>query len=157
MRTRTKQLIGWHGALVAFALVVAAEGCKSTNSENAPGTDAGTSSSSHKDASAGAAGSGAGSGGNAGHSGSTAGAGASTGGDNDGGGLPDGSIRVDGGIKLPDGQVIDPCQGPSGCYKCAASTDSQYLNHCTNSQCEPFDNKARLLGYDKDGKRPALP
>lgn len=46
--------------------------------------------------------------------------------------------------------------GPDGCYDGTAKEDAQFLNHCTDSECEPFDNAARLPLF-KDGKLPALP
>jgi len=48
------------------------------------------------------------------------------------------------------------CEGPEGCYSCEPKETLQYLNHCTDSECEPFDNATRLPLL-KDGKLPALP
>lgn len=42
------------------------------------------------------------------------------------------------GICVPSGL------GPPGCFKGDVSTEAQYLNQCTTSQCIPFDNCARL-------------
>ncbi len=145
MRTQHKQFLGWHGVLFALGLAIAALGCKGSTSENTPGSDGGPGSPNSKDGSTTA---GSGGGGKGGHGGGGAGSSGSSGNGDDGGGLPDGAA---------DGHVGDPCKGPHSCWNCAATSDPQYLNHCTNSQCEPFDNKARLLGYDKNGKLPALP
>jgi hypothetical protein len=46
--------------------------------------------------------------------------------------------------------------GAGGCYSGEPKQTSQYLNHCTDSECEPFDNKARLPLLDGD-KLPPLP
>jgi hypothetical protein len=48
------------------------------------------------------------------------------------------------------------CDGPNGCYSCAPQTTTQYLNACTNAQCSPFDNVARLPLYN-NGNLPPIP
>lgn len=50
----------------------------------------------------------------------------------------------------------DSCEGPKGCYSCDPQESTHYLNHCTESECEPFDNAARLPLLE-DGKLPPLP
>ena len=54
------------------------------------------------------------------------------------------------------GGVPPNCDGPSGCYSCPPKTGNQFLNACTNSQCSPFDNVARLPLYN-NGNLPAIP
>ena len=48
------------------------------------------------------------------------------------------------------------CDGPNGCYSCPPKTGNQFLNACTNSQCSPFDNVARLPLYN-NGNLPPIP
>jgi hypothetical protein len=50
----------------------------------------------------------------------------------------------------------DACKGDKDCYSCEPKETLQYLNHCTDSQCEPFDN-SRLPLLKADGSLPALP
>ena len=47
---------------------------------------------------------------------------------------------------------------PKGCYPCAPTKNDQFLNHCTSSDCSPFDNPGRL-GADNwnGGKLKPLP
>jgi hypothetical protein len=47
------------------------------------------------------------------------------------------------------------CTGDAGCWACAPTDDSEYLNGCTDSTCIPFDNAKRVLKYD-GGKLPPL-
>lgn len=55
-----------------------------------------------------------------------------------------------------DAATCDPTPGANGCYPCAPKTDAEFLNHCSGSQCSPFDNAARLPLYN-GGKLPTLP
>jgi hypothetical protein len=48
------------------------------------------------------------------------------------------------------------CEGDKGCYSCEAKEPAQFLNHCTDSQCEAFDNEKRLPLYNH-GDLPQLP
>lgn len=48
------------------------------------------------------------------------------------------------------------CEGTDGCYDCEPKESIQYLNHCTDSQCEHFDN-SRLRLLKDDGTLPELP
>jgi hypothetical protein len=45
----------------------------------------------------------------------------------------------------------------AGCWSCAPTTTTQFLNHCTNSTCSPFSNTSRLPGGYDGGPLPALP
>jgi len=47
--------------------------------------------------------------------------------------------------------------GASGCYQCAPATDWQFVNGCTDAQCKPFDNRARLKKLPADGGLTPLP
>ncbi|MDQ2647440.1 MAG: hypothetical protein M3020_26795 [Myxococcota bacterium] len=38
-------------------------------------------------------------------------------------------------------------QGEYNCYPCAPKTDEQYLNQCSDAECSPFDNAARIPGF----------
>ena len=48
------------------------------------------------------------------------------------------------------------CQGDKGCYSCEPKEPEQFLNRCTDSQCEAFDNEKRLPLYNH-GDLPKLP
>jgi hypothetical protein len=48
------------------------------------------------------------------------------------------------------------CDGKDGCYSCEPKEQTQYLNQCSDSQCEGFDNEKRLPLYNH-GDLPALP
>ncbi len=50
--------------------------------------------------------------------------------------------------KTPDGRL---------CNACPPKTQAEFLNACTGSACEPFDNKARLTKLTADGGLPKLP
>jgi len=49
----------------------------------------------------------------------------------------------------------DPDSG--ACYPCAPANDRQYLNACTESTCEPFDDKVRVTNLPSDGTLPSIP
>jgi hypothetical protein len=64
---------------------------------------------------------------------------------------------VDGG-ELADTAPPDPgCSGPAGCFKCPPTTNSEILNACTDGQCTPFDNAARLPLFKAGQPLPAVP
>ena len=48
------------------------------------------------------------------------------------------------------------CLGAEGCFKCEVENLGQALNACTESQCAPFDNAARLPLYN-GGSLPPVP
>ncbi len=87
----------------------------------------------------------------AGSAGTDGGAAGTTGG---AAGTTGGSAGATGGSAGAGGQVN--CDGPNGCYACKPTTLPQFLNHCTDSTCVPFDNAARLPLY-KNGTLPPLP
>jgi len=59
---------------------------------------------------------------------------------------------------VDDGGCVDPTGfGGRGCYRCAPTTSDQLLAACTKSSFEPFDNKARITGFNPSMPRPVLP
>jgi hypothetical protein len=57
-----------------------------------------------------------------------------------------------------DGAPVDPgCSGAAGCFKCEPVTNDNFLNACTNGQCTPFDNVARLPLYKAGQPLPPVP
>jgi hypothetical protein len=51
-----------------------------------------------------------------------------------------------------------PELGEDGCFNCPQDGElGQWLNRCSDSDCEPFDNQARLPLLEADGSVPALP
>jgi hypothetical protein len=48
------------------------------------------------------------------------------------------------------------CDGEAGCWSCAPTSTTEFLNQCTSSQCTPFNNLQRLPDYD-GGALPPLP
>ncbi|HWB76660.1 MAG TPA: hypothetical protein VG755_16960 [Nannocystaceae bacterium] len=49
------------------------------------------------------------------------------------------------------------CLGENDCWNCAPTNSNQLLDHCTDAECSPFDNVARLPLLNRDGTLPALP
>ena len=74
-------------------------------------------------------------------------------------GVPDGSVDAAVADAGPDASAdAEPdanCHGDGGCYACAPQTTTEFLNHCTNGQCTPFDNEARLPLYNHGSLPPA--
>ena len=64
------------------------------------------------------------------------------------------SASDDGGTR---GDEPTSCVGANGCYRCAPTNDLQFANGCTDSQCKPFDNKARVKNLPPDGGLTPLP
>src|SRR5258705_8514517 len=55
---------------------------------------------------------------------------------------PDSDSGSDAGV---DSAPVDPgCLGAAGCFKCEPAKTEEFLNACTDGQCTPFDNAARL-------------
>jgi hypothetical protein len=54
------------------------------------------------------------------------------------------------------GSTSTNCDGPNGCFACAPQANKEFLNACTNAQCSPFDNVARLPLYN-GGNLPPVP
>lgn len=50
------------------------------------------------------------------------------------------------------------CLGPMDCWNCDPVEPEQLLNHCTNADCEPFENTPeRLPLLERDGSLPPIP
>jgi hypothetical protein len=56
---------------------------------------------------------------------------------------------------LPDVDAA-ACTTDAGCWSCAPTSASQFLNQCTSSTCTPFSNATRVPSYD-GGALPPLP
>lgn len=57
-----------------------------------------------------------------------------------------------------DAAPVDPgCTGAAGCFKCEPVTNDNFLNACTDGQCTPFDNAARLPLYKAGQPLPPVP
>ena len=55
--------------------------------------------------------------------------------------------------KAPDASGGEgSCSEPSGCFRCAPRTNSEFLNACSERSCVPFDNATRLRNLTADGK-----
>jgi len=67
----------------------------------------------------------------------------------------------DAGTSTPDAvlsaDAAESCSGPSGCFACTPSNESEILSHCTDSTCVPFDNNNRLTLMGSDGGLRPLP
>ena len=144
MTTKTKR-IGL--LLVVSALVFGGVACKSSN-EASPSDDGGSATAGKGGGSGGKAGGGGG--GNGGTSGGNQGG---SGGGNQGG-TSGGQAGTGGGQAGTGGG--GPCGSQNGSFAGTPKTDKQFLNHCTNSQCEPFDDEARLPLFNH-GNLPAVP
>lgn len=70
--------------------------------------------------------------------------------------VPDAGNTPDAG-ETPD--AGDDCLGEDGCWKCAPTTTTQFLNACVGDEIErlQFDNAARLPLLLPDGGVPSLP
>lgn len=51
----------------------------------------------------------------------------------------------------------EECLGENDCWQCAPTNSTQLLNGCTDAECSPFDNAARLPLLGPDGSLPPLP
>lgn len=57
-----------------------------------------------------------------------------------------------------EGGTVDPgCLGPNGCFTCEPTKNDEILNACTDGQCTPFDNAARLPLYKAGAALPPVP
>jgi hypothetical protein len=57
-----------------------------------------------------------------------------------------------------DAAPVDPgCVGANGCFKCEPKKNEEILNACTDGQCTPFDNAARLPLYKAGEALPPVP
>lgn len=64
----------------------------------------------------------------------------------------------DGGDAAVDAAPVDPgCLGPDSCFKCEPTQHVELLNACTDGQCTPFDNTARLPLFKAGQPLPPVP
>lgn len=49
------------------------------------------------------------------------------------------------------------CVGEDGCFACEPESQAEFLNHCTDAQCVPYDNSQIADLLDEDGSVPPLP
>jgi hypothetical protein len=68
-----------------------------------------------------------------------------------------GTVNPGGGNGDTGGDAGSPCGEDGGCYACPPTTDLQFANACTDSQCQPFDNRQRLKNLRSDGGLTPLP
>lgn len=69
------------------------------------------------------------------------------------------TATVDGGV---DDAAVEPdaspdCIGDEGCFKCEPTKLVEFLNRCTDGQCVPFDNAARVPLYEPGKPLPPVP
>lgn len=157
-------------ALLGASLVlIVAQGCSDSGNDNvAPpdvngGNDStgGTKGNGGSKANGGSAGNTTGNVGNSG-GGDEGGAPNSTGGTPGKGGTTSssdaGTGNEGGGDNPPIPQCDKPEKGADGCFNCPKDKQlEQWLNRCVESDCVPFDNKARLPKLKADGSVPPLP
>lgn len=61
-----------------------------------------------------------------------------------------------------DDAAVEPdaspdCLGDEGCFKCEPTALLEFLNRCTDGQCVPFDNVARVPLYEPGKPLPPVP
>ena len=56
-----------------------------------------------------------------------------------------------------DSSVDPSCTSPAGCFSCKPASLTDFLNACTDGQCAPFDNVARLPLYEPGKALPPVP
>jgi len=67
-------------------------------------------------------------------------------------------VGSDAGPVVEGGSDADPsCTTATGCFSCEPTTLVEFLNTCTEGQCAPFDNQARLPLYEPGKPLPAIP
>jgi hypothetical protein len=132
--------------LIAVALLgCALPACDDSNDNDTP-SEAGKGGSSGKGGSGGSGGSNASAGkGGTGGKGGSGGSNASAGKGSSGGGGDDSDA----------GKPTEDCKGVKDCVCSAPAKNEEFLNHCTEASCNPFDNSK--LTKLKDGKLPAIP
>ncbi len=70
--------------------------------------------------------------------------------------VPVPSLELDADIDGSSPDAVLSCRGPDGCFQCAATTEEEILDSCTDSKCVPFDNR-RLSNLNHDGTLKPLP
>ncbi|MDB5219128.1 MAG: hypothetical protein JWO86_7055 [Myxococcaceae bacterium] len=72
----------------------------------------------------------------------------------------DSSVAIDDGGVDGDAAAVDAAScngGPQGCFTCEPVQLDDFLNACTDGQCTPFDNVARLPLYKAGQALPPVP
>ncbi|HEX3850296.1 MAG TPA: hypothetical protein VHW01_04980 [Polyangiaceae bacterium] len=132
---------GFSALAFAVLALAAAQGCSSGDDDNQATPTGGTTSTG---GAAGHAGTST-SGGSAGHAGTSTGGngGTTTAGTGGAAGATETGMAGEGG-------AVD-CNGPDGCYNCAPTNDTQFLNHCVAGGCQPAQD------FHLPATLPALP
>lgn len=66
-------------------------------------------------------------------------------------------VNPDGGSVTEDGGPTTCATAPAACFPGEPQKLEDYLNACTDGECIPFDNVARLPLYDPCKPLPAVP
>lgn len=67
-------------------------------------------------------------------------------------------VGTDGGGSADATPEADPsCTTATGCFSCEPTSLAEFLNACTEGQCAPFDNVARLPLYEPGKPLPPIP
>jgi hypothetical protein len=144
-------LMGWAISAALVSLVLPA--CDDSNNNPSPSAGKGGSESSAGKSGKSGAGTGGKSGsGAAGKSGSGAGGKSGAGGGGKSG-SNGGSAGSAGGGDIDAG--TGDCKGAMDCFSCAPTKDEEFLNHCTDATCNPYDNSK--LTKLTNGHLPAIP
>ncbi|HTA89565.1 MAG TPA: hypothetical protein VK745_08315 [Polyangiaceae bacterium] len=122
--------LGFSALTLVVLALAAAQGCSSSDDSGQATPTAGTSS--------GGASASAGTSSTAGKGGSGT-AGTGTGGSSAAGTGAGGSAGSTTMGEAGEGGAAD-CSGPDGCYNCAPTNDTQFLNHCVAGGCQPAQN-----------------
>jgi hypothetical protein len=138
------------GCAIAVALVSSVlPACDDSNNNPSPSAGKGGS-----DSSAGKGGkSGAGTGGKSGSGAAGKSGSGAAGKSGSGAGGKGGNSGSAGGDDIDAG--MGDCKGAMDCYSCAPTKDDEFLNHCTEATCNPYDNSK--LTKLTNGKLPAIP
>ena len=149
MKTVKRQSLG-SIVIAAVVALTASQGCSDDSDANPTPPDVTTGGTKGN----GGSGNRAGSSSNEGGSGNTGQGGAAGGGTATEAGS--GNAGGDGPIPQPECEL--PELGEDGCFNCPKNGEAeQWLNRCADSDCEPFDNAARLPLLNADGSLPDLP
>jgi hypothetical protein len=142
-------LMGWAISAALVSLVLPA--CDDSNNNPSPsGGKGGSESSAGKGGKSGAGTGGKSGSGAAGKSGAGGKSGSGAGGKS---GSSGGSAGSSGGGDIDAGS--GDCKGAMDCFSCAPTKDDEFLNHCTDATCNPYDNSK--LTKLTNGTLPPIP
>ena len=72
--------------------------------------------------------------------------------------LPGGGISDAATGDVGEGGTCVGVRGDASCFACRAETQTELLNACAGSTCEPFNNRERIAGFDSEKPlRPPVP